>query len=95
MKHVFDYMEYTWANNVIAYDRGRRDNLIQNVDAKLTNTSADPFHTPNNAPAATVRRNAGAIVTAAAMYRTAKRIGPAVRSALTCVTHWAGLLSNE
>jgi transglutaminase-like putative cysteine protease len=39
LKHAFDYLEYTWANNVIAYDRGRRDNVVQNVETQLTTTA--------------------------------------------------------
>ena len=39
IKHAFDYLEYTWANNVIAYDRGRRDSVVQNVESQLTTTA--------------------------------------------------------
>jgi Ca2+/Na+ antiporter len=39
LRHVFDYMEYSWANNVIAYDRGSRDNLVQNMETRLTKTA--------------------------------------------------------
>jgi Ca2+/Na+ antiporter len=39
MKHAFDYLEYTWASNVIAYDRSRRDNMVMNVENRLTNTA--------------------------------------------------------
>src|SRR5439155_22954498 len=38
-RHFFDYLEHTWANNVIAYDRGSRDNLVQNLETKLTSTA--------------------------------------------------------
>lgn len=50
MKHVLDYLEYTWANNVVAYDRDDQGNLIKNAEAKLTNVairgtnSADNVH---------------------------------------------------
>ncbi|HEX8522007.1 MAG TPA: DUF3488 and transglutaminase-like domain-containing protein [Tepidisphaeraceae bacterium] len=38
-KHAFDYLEYTWASNVIAYDRQRRDNVVMNVENRLTTTA--------------------------------------------------------
>ena len=34
-----DFLEHTWASNVIAYDRGSRDNLVQNLENGLTNTA--------------------------------------------------------
>ena len=37
VKHLMDYLEYTWANNVVAYDRDDQGNLIKNTEAKLTN----------------------------------------------------------
>jgi hypothetical protein len=40
VKHFFDYLEYTWANAVIAYDRENRANLIRNMDASLVNASS-------------------------------------------------------
>jgi len=36
-KHLMDYLEYTWANRVVAYDRDDQGNLIKNTEAKLTN----------------------------------------------------------
>lgn len=39
LKHLFDYMEYTWGNSVVAYDSGRRENLLTTVENKLTNTA--------------------------------------------------------
>jgi hypothetical protein len=39
IKHLFDYMEYTWGASVVAYDSGRRDNLINKVENRLTNTA--------------------------------------------------------
>lgn len=38
-RHLFDFLEHTWANNVIAYDRGTRDNLVQNLENRLTSTA--------------------------------------------------------
>jgi protein-glutamine gamma-glutamyltransferase len=38
-RHFFDYLEYTWANAVIAYDSRNRDNLIQTVDNRLSSTA--------------------------------------------------------
>jgi len=39
IKNLFNYFEYMWAANVVAYSGEDRSNLIQNVDAKLTNTA--------------------------------------------------------
>jgi transglutaminase-like putative cysteine protease len=39
VRHFFDFLEHTWANNVIAYDRGSRDNLVQNLETRLTSTA--------------------------------------------------------
>jgi transglutaminase-like putative cysteine protease len=39
VKQFFDFLEYSWASSVVAYDRESRDNLIQNVESRL-NTSA-------------------------------------------------------
>ena len=38
-KHFLDFLEYTWANSVIAYDAANRDNLINAVDGKITNSA--------------------------------------------------------
>ncbi len=38
-RHLFDYFEFTWANAVVAYDADNRENLIQNLDTKMTNTA--------------------------------------------------------
>ena len=38
-KSLFDFMEYTWQRAVISYSSDSRDNLIQTVDAKLTNST--------------------------------------------------------
>jgi len=35
----FQFLEYTWADSVVAYDRDSRANLISNVDRSLTNTA--------------------------------------------------------
>ena len=34
---LIDFMQYTWANSVIAYDTDTRDNLVQTVDRKFIN----------------------------------------------------------
>jgi hypothetical protein len=36
-KHFFDFLEYTWANAVVAYDRDSRENLNKNLMAGITN----------------------------------------------------------
>jgi transglutaminase-like putative cysteine protease len=40
VRRVMDYLEYTWADSVVAYDRDRRDNLLQNVEKGLTAAAA-------------------------------------------------------
>ncbi len=39
--HLLQYLEYTWANNIVAYDRESRANLINGVDRTITTTAAD------------------------------------------------------
>jgi hypothetical protein len=39
IRNVFDYLEHSWASSVIAYDRGSRDNLVRNLEDKLTNVA--------------------------------------------------------
>ena len=41
-KRFFDYLEYTWANAVIAYDADNRDTLIHEVQRKATRAVTDP-----------------------------------------------------
>jgi hypothetical protein len=38
-KHFFEFLEYSWANAVIAYNAENRENLVQNLDNRLTNTA--------------------------------------------------------
>lgn len=35
LKKVFDFLEYKWANSVVAYDRNQRNNLLNTVDLQL------------------------------------------------------------
>ncbi|CAN5670774.1 transglutaminaseTgpA domain-containing protein [soil metagenome] len=47
LKHLFDYLEYTWANSVVAYDKDSRSSLIQNVEVNLgksAQTGADAMN---------------------------------------------------
>jgi len=37
VKHLLDYLEYTWANSVVAYDREDQNNVIKTAEARLTN----------------------------------------------------------
>jgi transglutaminase-like putative cysteine protease len=39
VKHLFDYLEFSYGNAVIAYDNDHRDNLIASFESKMTNTS--------------------------------------------------------
>lgn len=38
VKHVFNYMEFTYANSVIAFDNTNQENLINSVETRMTNT---------------------------------------------------------
>jgi hypothetical protein len=38
LKHLMNYMEFTYANSVIAYDNANQENLINSVETKMTNT---------------------------------------------------------
>ena len=37
VKHFFDWLEYKWAENVVAYDGERRENLISSLDHSVVN----------------------------------------------------------
>jgi hypothetical protein len=39
VRHFVDFLEHSWANNVIAYDRGSRDNLVNTLENRLTSTA--------------------------------------------------------
>ena len=39
VRHFVDFLEHSWANNVIAYDRGSRDNLVNQLENRLTSTA--------------------------------------------------------
>jgi transglutaminase-like putative cysteine protease len=38
-RQLFDFLQYTWQDAVIAYDSDNRENLIQNIDNHLANTT--------------------------------------------------------
>jgi hypothetical protein len=40
-KHLFDFLEYSWANNVVAYDHESRDSLMQEVEKQLIDSTAN------------------------------------------------------
>lgn len=39
VKHLFNFLEFTYANAVIGYDNDNRDNLIAGLDARLQNSA--------------------------------------------------------
>ena len=39
VKHLFDFLDYTWANSVIAYDNENRENVVNTIETKMTNTT--------------------------------------------------------
>lgn len=49
LKHLLDYLEYTWANSVVAYDRDARSNLIQNVEVNLGKSAQNGTEAMNKA----------------------------------------------
>ena len=38
LRHLMNYLEFTYANSVIAYDNANQENLINAVETKMTNT---------------------------------------------------------
>lgn len=38
LKHLFNFMEYTYANSVIAYDNQNQENLVNTMETRMTNT---------------------------------------------------------
>jgi hypothetical protein len=38
VKHLFNFLEFTYANAVIAYDNENQDNLMNSAETKMTNT---------------------------------------------------------
>ena len=49
MKNFFDFLEYKWAENVVAYDVKNRENLIRSLDGVMTNTAITTGGTLNGA----------------------------------------------
>ena len=47
---LFDFLEHSWANNVIAYDRGSRDSLVQNLENQLSSTAVSSSQKISNLP---------------------------------------------
>ncbi len=39
MKHLVEYLEYTWATKVVAYDGDSRDNVTDNLEQSIVNTA--------------------------------------------------------
>ena len=39
LKHLFNYLEFEYANAVIAYDNENQENLVQNLEARMTNSA--------------------------------------------------------
>lgn len=39
VRQFFNYLEFTWGNSVVAYDRENRVNLIRNLDVRLVNSA--------------------------------------------------------
>ena len=39
VKHFFEFLEHTWATNVVAYDAGTQSSLLDNVETKMLNVS--------------------------------------------------------
>jgi transglutaminase-like putative cysteine protease len=47
VKHFFDWLEFKWAEKVVAYDGERRENLIANLDRAAVNTVLHTRLNPN------------------------------------------------
>ncbi len=44
-RQLFDFLEYTWQDNVVAYDNNTRDNLLQSFETTMTNTAIQSSRT--------------------------------------------------
>ena len=40
VRQWFEFLQYTWANNVVAYDNGTRENLLQNLESRVVTGEA-------------------------------------------------------
>ncbi|HEY7120756.1 MAG TPA: transglutaminase domain-containing protein, partial [Tepidisphaeraceae bacterium] len=47
VKNFFNWLEYKWAEKVVAYDGERRDNLIANIDRSMVNAALNTDINPN------------------------------------------------
>jgi transglutaminase-like putative cysteine protease len=47
VKHFFDWLDFKWAEKVVAYDADRRENLISSVDRAVVNTMLNAKMNPN------------------------------------------------
>jgi hypothetical protein len=50
VRHFFDFLEHSWANNVIAYDRGSRDSLVTTLENSLTSAAVTTSQQVSDAP---------------------------------------------
>jgi transglutaminase-like putative cysteine protease len=41
IKHFVDFLEYSWATKVVAYDGDSRENLVSNIDRSIVNTASN------------------------------------------------------
>jgi transglutaminase-like putative cysteine protease len=41
IKHFVDFLEYSWATKVVAYDGDSRENLVANLDRSIVNTASN------------------------------------------------------
>ncbi len=39
LRHLIDFLEYTWATNIVAYDEGSRESLFQAAELAITNVA--------------------------------------------------------
>jgi transglutaminase-like putative cysteine protease len=51
VKHFFDWLEFKWAEKVVAYDGDRRENLINRIDAGVANAIINTGFNPRRATA--------------------------------------------
>jgi transglutaminase-like putative cysteine protease len=49
LKHFFDWLEYKWAANVVAYDADRRDNLVNKLEHRVADGIVKTRMNPNSA----------------------------------------------
>jgi hypothetical protein len=69
IKHLVDFLEYTWATKVVAYDGDSRENVVANLDRSIVNTASN---------AQTIFSRLPEFLEAAGLWLASKFLGPLI-----------------